>query len=104
MLDIRLPGRSGTEICKELKLTSSIPILLFSTSADEEKIVKECKADGFISKPFDMNELIGAVGLHAYWGVAFYPHLPEKKEVVKVIKELRVADLIGINKFIIPKN
>ena len=65
LLDINLPGKLGTQVCKELKQTSAIPIILFSTHPDQQKVVKECDADGFLEKPFDINELIGSIGLHA---------------------------------------
>lgn len=65
LLDIRLPGKLGTEVCKEIKKKSSIPIILFSADANEKKIVKECNADGFLGKPFDINEMILSVSLHA---------------------------------------
>lgn len=65
LLDIHLPGKSGIAICKHLKLTSAIPIILFSTQDNKEQLVKECNADGFLEKPFDINELICSIGLHA---------------------------------------
>jgi len=65
LLDIRLPGKLGTEVCKEIKQKSSIPIILFSAELDQKKVVKECNADGFLEKPFDINEMIISVSLHA---------------------------------------
>jgi len=65
LLDIRLPGKSGTEVCKEIKKGSSIPIILFSAEADQDKIVNECNADAFLEKPFDINEMIVSISLHA---------------------------------------
>jgi DNA-binding response OmpR family regulator len=65
LLDIRLPGKSGVEICKELKQTSDIPIILFSAEPDQKKLVNECNADAFLGKPFDINELIVSISLHA---------------------------------------
>lgn len=65
LLDIRLPGKSGIQVCKELKQTSDIPIILFSAEDDEKKLVSECNADAFLGKPFDINELIVSISLHA---------------------------------------
>lgn len=65
LLDIQLPGKSGTEVCKEIKQTSTVPILLFSTHPSPEIVVRECNADGFLEKPLDINELICSIGLHA---------------------------------------
>ena len=64
LLDILLSDRLGTEICKELKETYSIPILLFSANTAKEKAYEECNADGFIEKPFDIKELVHTVKSH----------------------------------------
>ena len=65
LLDIRLPGKLGTEVCKELKQTSTIPIILFSAEQDQKKLIEECQADAFLAKPFDINEMIVSISLHA---------------------------------------
>jgi DNA-binding response OmpR family regulator len=65
LLDIRLPGKLGTEVCKEIKQKSSIPIILFSAEPDQKRLVKECNADAFLGKPFDINEMIVSVSLLA---------------------------------------
>lgn len=65
LLDIRLPGKLGTEICKELKEVSKYPpILLFSAHAKEGESFSICNADGFIQKPFDVKKLIDTINLH----------------------------------------
>jgi len=61
VLDIVLPGRSGFEICRELKeqeATKNIPIILCSTKAtDMDKFWgKRQGADAYITKPIDQNE------------------------------------------------
>ena len=65
LLDVRLPGKFGTEVCKELKeIHSNLPILLFSAHADQGKAFALCNADGFIKKPFDINSLIDTISSH----------------------------------------
>ncbi len=61
LLDIGLPGKSGTEVCKELKKLHSIPIIFFSAHEDRNSAYKECAADGFIPKPFKIKDLISVV-------------------------------------------
>lgn len=62
LLDIRLPGKAGTEICKELKeISKKPPILLFSAHAKEGEAYDICKADGFIKKPFEVKSLLKAI-------------------------------------------
>ena len=63
VLDIVLPGRSGFEICRELKgaeMTHDIPIILCSTKdTDMDKFWgKKQGADAYITKPFRPKELL----------------------------------------------
>ena len=65
LLDIRLPGKLGTEVCKELKqIHTNLPIILFSAHAEQGKAFAICDADGFIQKPFDIKNLIDTINLH----------------------------------------
>ena len=66
-LDVHLSGMDGREICKQLKTTEEIkhiPVILFSANMNVEKSITECLADGFISKPFDINDLIQGIDNH----------------------------------------
>lgn len=63
-LDIWMPGINGKEVTKILKrepLTSKIPIIIVSALNDTKKIATEIGADGYLEKPFDMDELLGVV-------------------------------------------
>ena len=64
LLDIKLPGKSGIEICKELKENYTIPVVLFSTSLTREVALKEYNADGFISKPFEIKDFLKVLEGH----------------------------------------
>ena len=65
LLDIRLSGKSGTEVCKEVKSYNRyLPVLFFSAHAKEGDILDECGADGFIKKPYDMKLLVSTINLH----------------------------------------
>jgi DNA-binding response OmpR family regulator len=60
-LDIWMSGMDGKIICKELKsnpATSDIPVVLFSANRDTREISKECGADDYILKPFEVKELL----------------------------------------------
>lgn len=66
LLDVVLPGRSGFEICRELKgaeSTNKIPIILCSTKGtDMDKFWgKKQGADAYISKPVNQEELVRTV-------------------------------------------
>jgi chemotaxis family two-component system response regulator PixH len=63
VLDVVLPGRSGFEICRELKgeeKTNKIPIILCSTKGSEMDKFWGMKqgADAYIPKPIDQDQLI----------------------------------------------
>ena len=59
ILDINLPKKSGIEICKELRETSSLPVIMLTAKTSEiDKIVGfEVWADDYIEKPFSPREL-----------------------------------------------
>ena len=63
-MDMLLSGADGTDICRRLKKdlkTSSIPILMFSAHPTAKETCLAAGADDFISKPFEMNDMIGKV-------------------------------------------
>ena len=64
IMDMLLSGADGTDICRRLKqdrVTSSIPILMFSAHPTAKETCLAAGADDFISKPFEMNDMIGKV-------------------------------------------
>jgi CheY-like chemotaxis protein len=66
VLDVVLPGRSGFELCRELKAeaqTRSIPIIICSTKSGEMDKFWGMKqgADAYIAKPVDQEELVRTV-------------------------------------------
>lgn len=64
LLDIWMSGQDGRDICKALKAQDStrhIPIIMISANKDTEKFAKEAGADDFLSKPFEMDDLLGKV-------------------------------------------
>ncbi|HEX6171019.1 MAG TPA: response regulator [Chitinophagaceae bacterium] len=61
IMDMLLSGVDGTDICRRLKLdkqTSSIPILMFSAHPTAKETCLAAGADDFISKPFEMNDMM----------------------------------------------
>ena len=63
-MDMLLSGADGTEICKRLKQnegTSSIPVLMFSAHPTAKESCLGAGADDFISKPFEMNDMMDKV-------------------------------------------
>jgi DNA-binding response OmpR family regulator len=67
ILDVLLSGSDGRTICKKLKgnkTTEAIPIIMVSAHPDAEKSVKECGANDFIAKPFEMEQLIKKIKVY----------------------------------------
>jgi DNA-binding response OmpR family regulator len=63
-LDEWLNDEKGSDICKKIKSnpeTAHIPIILVSAINQLEEVAKGCKADGFIEKPFNINDLVDCI-------------------------------------------
>jgi len=59
ILDVRLPDGSGIGVCNDLKSNPlEAPVLLMSAHAKMFEIEKRCQPDVFISKPFDLDDLL----------------------------------------------
>jgi DNA-binding response OmpR family regulator len=63
LLDVRLPGIDGFEVCRQLRRESKVPILFLTARADEiDKVVGlEIGADDYLVKPFSVRELVTRV-------------------------------------------
>lgn len=63
LLDVMLPGRSGIEVCTEIRKTSSVPIVMVSAKDGEiDRVLGlEIGADDYVTKPFSSRELIARI-------------------------------------------
>ena len=64
VLDLKLPGMSGKELCREFKaLAASVPIVILSANAeiDDKVLLLELGADDYVTKPFSPKELLARV-------------------------------------------
>lgn len=63
LLDLMLPGMPGTEVCRQIRQTSSVPVIMVSAKDDEvDKVVGlELGADDYLTKPFNLRELLARV-------------------------------------------
>lgn len=64
LLDLMLPGLPGTEVCRNIRMTSNVPIIMLTAKDSEIDIVVglELGADDYITKPYSSRELLARVG------------------------------------------
>jgi len=63
LLDMMLPGLSGTEVCRTLRTRSNVPIIIVTArDAEVDKVVGlELGADDYVTKPFSSRELVARI-------------------------------------------
>ena len=63
LLDLMLPGLSGVEVCKQIRLDSQVPIIMLTAKDDEvDKVVGlEIGADDYVTKPYKSRELVARI-------------------------------------------
>lgn len=66
-LDMWMPEMNGREVCEQLKRherTRTIPIIMFSARHDAEALARAAGADGFLAKPFELEQVLAAAKQH----------------------------------------
>ncbi|MET0838488.1 MAG: response regulator transcription factor [Marmoricola sp.] len=63
LLDLMLPGIPGTEVCRQIRQTSNVPVIMVSAKDDEvDKVVGlELGADDYVTKPYSPRELVARI-------------------------------------------
>lgn len=63
LLDLMLPGIDGYQVCRELRATSQVPIIMLSAKGEifDKVLGLELGADDYMIKPFDSKELVARV-------------------------------------------
>jgi DNA-binding response OmpR family regulator len=67
LLDVNMPGISGLDVCRKLRAEGSlVPIIMLTAKSDTiDKVVGlEVGADDYITKPFEVRELMARIGAH----------------------------------------
>lgn len=68
LLDVLLSGEDGRDIARQLKKeenTKHIPIIMISAHPNAASTIRECGADDFLPKPFDIDDLLRIVEKHS---------------------------------------
>lgn len=63
LLDLMLPGQSGTEVCKQIRQRSTVPIIMLTAKdAEIDKVLGlELGADDYVTKPYSARELVARI-------------------------------------------
>lgn len=108
LLDIRMPGMDGYEVCRRLKAdekTRFVPVIFISVLEDEREKIKGFQAGGvdYINKPFRAEEILARVGIHLALRRA-QADLERRNEELRIARDtleervkMRTAELTAAN-------
>jgi two-component system response regulator FixJ len=91
LLDMRLPGRSGLDVLRELNRSgNSVPVIMITGHADVPKVVEAMKlgAADFLEKPYPMEQLTDAIARAGYIARANGPSEADKAEAITRVRRL----------------
>jgi DNA-binding response OmpR family regulator len=89
LLDIMLPGLAGVDVCKEIRKTSTVPILMVTAKSAEDDVIAglDAGADDYIVKPFSPRVLMARVRANLR---KLAPEDGEQKQMVSVGEALQI--------------
>jgi DNA-binding response OmpR family regulator len=92
VLDLMLPKVDGLEVCRRLRQSSSVPIIMLTAKSDEiDKVVGlELGADDYITKPFSLREFASRVKAALRRAELSRPANPAPDEAPVVVRDLRI--------------
>ena len=63
LLDVMLPGKDGWQICRDIRKKSSVPIIMLTAKGETSDKINglELGADDYVTKPFDVKELVARI-------------------------------------------
>lgn len=93
LLDLMLPGKSGYEVCREIRDKVDIPILMVTARTESVDKIRGLGlgADDYIAKPFDPAELVARVNANLRQYERVLKRIPEEKTTEA--EEIQIQDL-----------
>jgi EAL domain-containing protein (putative c-di-GMP-specific phosphodiesterase class I)/DNA-binding response OmpR family regulator len=102
VLDMTMPGMSGTDVVRALRSgsdTATLPILLMTGTGDEDSVIEglDAGADDFVPKPVRLDELVARVNAHlrrqAAWSQVVEDELETRAAVVAALGHLAISSV-----------
>ncbi len=87
LLDVMLPKLDGFEVCKNLRRSSNVPIIMLTAREEEvDKVLGlELGADDYITKPFSMRELMARIKANVRRSLATVADTPDASDANKLV-------------------
>lgn len=102
LLDLMLPGMSGEELIKDIRIkNNTVPIIVISAKIDQKSKIEVLKlgADDFISKPFDIDEMLARVEANLRRYISYSSEIPKNSIIdfknISLNKDLREVKVNG---------
>lgn len=101
LLDVMMPFKNGFELCKEIRNTCDVPILLVTAKTESVDRIRGLGlgADDYITKPFDPAELVARVKSH----LARYERLTNKSKESNLFPKVTQAPITIDDLYIVPQ-
>jgi DNA-binding response OmpR family regulator len=64
LLDINMPGITGLDVCREVRTSFDIPIIIMSAGEENKARALEVGANDYLKKPFSVSQIFACVKLH----------------------------------------
>ena len=105
LLDLGLPDMDGSEVCRQVRKTSAVPIIIVSARGDESDRVLglELGADDYLVKPFGLQELVARVRAVSRRAVSDPDQLLQRVGTVEIDRRARRVTVDEVEVALSPK-